>query len=157
MLGVPVAAFLFAVPAFAETLTHPVAKVKVEVPADWKTAIHGNTLKLTDKSGDITATFVVVDAGAAANSKQAAEKSLKAKIKQLKTTKEEKVTINGMGGSVVEGDGRLAGKDIDWAVFVLDTPNDEKDLLIVTVAEDAKLAAHKAELRALFERIQPAP
>ena len=62
-----------------------------------------------------------------------------------------------MPASLVAGDGRLKGVDIDWMVMFIDTPSTDSDLMIVTVAEDAKLAAHKPEVKFVFDHIKPAP
>ncbi len=150
-----IAASLVAVPALAETLTHKVAKVSIEVPASWHSTKDGDVLTLSDKNDDVAASFVVVDAGSLKKAVKAAEKELAKKIKNLTFGKTETVKINGMEGVAVDGDGRLDGKDIDLAIVVLDTPNDEKDLMIIALGEDAKLAAHKKEVKYLFEHITP--
>ena len=147
---------LFAVPALAETLTDSEARVSVDVPAGWKTQTKGSSLVVMDQPEDVAAAFIVVNAGAIRGATKAATDALSGKITNIKDVKEEKVTINGMPGAIVEGDGRLQGKDIDWAICILDTPNDAKDLMILSIAEDAKLAAHKSELRYLFNHIKPA-
>ena len=142
-------------PALAETLTDSLAKVSVEVPQNWKSQTKGSSLVLMDQAEDVAAAFVVVDAGAIKGATKAATDSLSGKISNIKDVKEEKVTVNGMPGAIVEGDGRLQGKDIDWAIFILDTPNTTKDLMVISIAEDAKLARHKGELRYLFNHIKP--
>ena len=129
---------LITAPALAETLTDSVARVSVAVPAGWKSQTKGSSLVLMDQAEDVAAAFVVVDAGAIKGATKAATDSLSGKI-----------------SNIVEGDGRLQGKDIDWAIFILDTPNDAKDLMVISIAEDAKLARHKAELRFLFNHIKP--
>ena len=147
---------LFAAPALAETLTDSAARVSVDVPAAWKSKVNGTELVVMDQAEDVAAAFVVVPAGAIRGATKAATDALAGKISNIKDVKEEKVTVNGMPGAIVEGDGRLQGKDIDWAICVLDTPNDAKDLMIISIAEDAKLAQHKGELRYLFNHIKPA-
>ena len=146
---------LFAAPALAETLTDSAARVSVDVPPGWKSQTKGSSLVLMDQAEDVAAAFVVVDAGAIKGATKAATDSLSGKISNIKDVKEEKVAVNGMPGAIVEGDGRRQGKDIDWAIFILDTPNDAKDLMVISIAEDAKLARHKTELRYLFNHIKP--
>jgi len=155
LTSVLAAATLFAIPALAETLTHRVARVTIDVPKGWHSSTDGDVLKLADKDEDVATAFMVIDSGAIGQAAKRAGKELERRIKQIKVTKEEKITVNGMPGAVVEGDGRLEGTDIDWAVLVLDTPNDDKDLLMIAIGEDAKLARHKGEVRYVIEHIQP--
>jgi hypothetical protein len=149
------AASLIAVPALAETLTHKVAKVSIGVPANWHSSKDGDVLTLSDKNDDVAASFVVVDSGSIKKAAKAAGKELAKKIKDLKLGKEEKININGMEGVMVDGDGRLNGKDIDLAIIVIDTPNDDKDLMIIALGEDEKIAKHKKEIKYLFDHIEP--
>ncbi|GAC1539170.1 MAG: hypothetical protein NVS3B10_30000 [Polyangiales bacterium] len=104
------------------------------------------------RSGVVVALPVLVFVGQG----QRLDKHLAKTIKKLTWKKEEKVDINGMKGIMLDGDGELAGKNIDLAVLVLDTPSKDKDLFVIAVAEDAKLAAHKDEIRFVFKHLQPA-
>jgi predicted Zn-dependent protease len=145
---------LLAVPALAETITHAASKVTIDVPAGWKYKT-GKTLVMEDANGDTAAAFAVVPAGAVDQASAAAGRQLASTIQNIKVIDDEKVNINGMRGEIVGGDGRLKGTDIDFLVAVIDTPSTTNDLMIVVIAEDAKLAAHKPEIRWLFEHIKP--
>jgi hypothetical protein len=147
---------LVAVPALAETVTHAAAKVSIDVPPGW-TKKTGKTLVLSDPAGDTAAAFAVVPAGAIDQASAAAGRQLAKTITGIKVTDDEKVTINGMRGEIVSGDGFMKQTNIDWLVAVVDTPATDSDLMVVVIAEDAKLAAHKAELRSMFQHIKPAP
>ena len=157
----PVAPFLVlvlsAASAFANTTSYPSAKVAFDAPAGWTTTIRPDQVVVTDAPGDVAASFVVVPSGAINAASQAAGRSLATTITNIKVTDDQKVTINGMKAELVAGDGRLKGTDIDWMVAVIDTPAADKDLMVIAIAEDAKLAAHKPEVRYLFEHIRPQP
>ena len=146
---------LVAAPAFAETITHDVAQVSIGVPKGWKVKKDGEALTLMDKDEDTAVAFAVVDASDLKEAAKRVEKSLEKKIKKLKWEKEEKVTINGMKGVALDGDGRLDGKDVDLAVLVLDTPNDKKDLFVIAIAEDDVLDKHKDEIKFVFKNLKP--
>ncbi|MFI5297188.1 MAG: hypothetical protein ACHREM_03745 [Polyangiales bacterium] len=149
------AATLVAIPALADTITHKVAMISIDVPDNWKSEKDGDLITLTDKHEDVAVAFIVVDSGAVKSPTKAAKRALKDKIKNLTFKDEEKVDINGMEGHAVTGDGTMDGKDMDLAVLVLDTPNEDKDLVIIALAEDAKLAKHMKEVQHIFKHLKP--
>ena len=146
-----------ALPALAETLTHQVAKVSIDVPASCNEKYKGNEITLSANRGDFGAAFAVVPAGAIDDAAGAAGRQLARRVKQVKIQDDEKININGMRGEVLGGDGRLDGVDIDWMIAIIDTPSKDNDLMIVVMAEDAKIARHKGEVKWLFNHIKPAP
>ena len=143
--------------ALADTINKPDAKVTVDVPTGWTATQKGAQLSLADPKGDIAVNFVTVPAGAVKDAGTAAGRELGKIIDQIAVKEQKNVTVNGMPASVVAGDGRLKGVDIDWMVMFIDTPSKDSDLMIITVAEDAKLAAHKPEVKFVFDHIKPAP
>ncbi len=149
------ATVLTAVPAFAETITYPSAQVSISVPENWKSIKKGDVVTLADRSDDVAVAFALVPAGAVREASKIAGNALRSKIQNLTFKKEEKVNINGMSGVAFEGDGLLNGINIDLAVLVLDTPSNDKDLFVFALAEDAKLAAHKPEVKYVFRNIAP--
>ena len=146
---------LVVAPAFAETITHDVAQVSIGVPKGWKSKKDGEALTLMDKSEDTAVAFAVVDAGDLKDAAKRLDKHLQKKIKNLKWTKEEKANINGMKGVALDGDGMLDGKDVDLAVLVLDTPNPDKDLFVIAIAEDDVLDDHIDEVKFVFKNLKP--
>jgi predicted Zn-dependent protease len=149
------AALLVVAPALAETITHDVAKVTISVPKGWKSQKDGEALTLMDKAEDTAVAFAVVDADDLKLAGKRLEKYLAKKVKNLKWEKEEKATINGMKGVALEGDGRIEGKDIDLMVLVLDTPNPDKDLFVIAIAEDDVLDQHEDEVKYVFKNLKP--
>ena len=148
---------LSVVPAFAGITTYPAAKVSIEAPAGWNTTIKGDQVTVADTPGDVAASFVVVPAGAIDAASRAAGRSLANIVTNITVQEDQKSTVNGMKAEFVSGDGRLNGTNIDWMVAIMDTPAADKDLMAIVIAEDAKLAAHKAEVRYLFQHIRPTP
>lgn len=148
---------LSAVAAFAGPTTFPRAKVMIDAPTGWTTTIKPEQVLVADAPGDVAASFVVVPTGAIDAASEAANKSLATTITGIKTKETTKTTINGMKAVIVGGDGRLNGVDVDWMVAILDTPVTDKDLMVIVIAEDAKLAAHKPEVQYLFQHIRPMP
>ena len=150
------AVLLVVAPAIAETtLTHDVAKVTITVPKNWKSKKDGDAITLTDKAEDTAVAFAVVDAGDLKLAGKRLEKYLAKKVQKLKWEKEEKADINGMKGVALEGDGRIDGKDIDLLVLVIDTPNPDKDLFVIAIAEDDVLEQHEDEVKFVFKNIKP--
>ncbi|HEY8072579.1 MAG TPA: hypothetical protein VIF62_00675 [Labilithrix sp.] len=151
-----VAAFVIATPALAgETLTNQAARVTVTVPDNWKAKPNGEELTLMDKKEDTAVALTLIDSGDLKDASKRLGASLSSKIQKLVWIKEEKVDVNGMKGIELIGDGRLDGKDIDLAVLILDTPNPDKDLLVLAIAEDAVLAKHKGEIKFVFRNLKP--
>jgi hypothetical protein len=148
---------LFAVPALADTLTYSAAKVSVDIPQGWSASKSGNQLTVESPHGDVAASFVAVPDGAVQKAGEAVGRELAKVIDKIAVKDTEEVTVNGMKGSVVSGDGRLKGVDIDWMVMVLNTPSPDNDLMVVAMGEDAKIAARKPEVRYLFNHLRPAP
>ncbi len=139
----------------AERIEHKGARVAITVPKGWKTKQDGEVLTVMDQNEDVAAAFTVVEESALGQASQNVGKSLGEKIQNLKFGKEEKIDINGMKGIAIDGDGQMSGVDVDLMVVVLDTPVEGKAMMILAIAEDAKLARHKDELKFLFSNITP--
>jgi hypothetical protein len=146
---------LAATPALADTITHRLAKVTIDVPDTWKSATNGDVITLADQHENVAISFGVVDAGAVHHATKVAVSNLGEKIKHLNFKAEQAVSFNGLAGYAIEGDGTVDGKDISLMVAVLDTPSDDKDLLIVALGEDVKLVKHKDEVLYIFNHLRP--
>jgi len=156
IFSLAVAAVVFATPALAgETLTNQAARVTVTVPDTWKSKVDGTVLTLMDKKGDTAVAFTLVDAGDLKDASKRLGASLGQKVQNLKWVREEKVDVNGMKGVELDGDGFIDKKDHDLAVLILDTPNPDKDLLVIAIAEDAVLAKHRKEIKFVFRNLKP--
>ncbi len=146
---------LIAAPSSAETITSSAAKIQFDAPDNWKQKKDGDAITIMDKQEDVAIAFIIVDAGAVDKATEALDKQLKKTVKKLKWEKEKDVTINGLEGVSIEGDGQIDGKDVDILVLVLDTPATDKDLIVLAIGEDAKLDKHEAEVKGVFKSIKP--
>ena len=138
-----------------EHFEHKEARVSITVPKGWKSQNDGKVFSVMTQQEDVAAAFTVVDEDSLGEATKAVGKSLGEKIQNLTFGKEDKIEINGMKGVAVDGDGKMNGVDVDLMIVVLDTPVEGKAMMIIALAEDAKLAAHKAELKFLFQNIKP--
>jgi hypothetical protein len=150
-----VTASTLASPAFADTITHKRARITIDVPEDWKSSTDGDMITLADRKDDVAITFVVVDSGSIKAATRAAKKELGKRIRNLTFTDEKEITVNGMSGVGFAGDGFLGDTNIDLLLLALDTPADDKDLLVIAIGEDAKIARRKKEVQWVFEHLRP--
>jgi hypothetical protein len=139
-----------------ETLEHAAAHITIELPAGWTSDKDGDGLTVSDPQGEIAVLFIVIPVGAVKEAANNLGENLSKKIDNLKFGDGEVIDINGMQGKFIEGDGTMKGTNVDILVALVDTPSDDKDLMILAVAEDATLAKHKAEVRFLFKHVKPA-
>lgn len=146
---------LFATPAVADTITHRLAKITIDVPDNWKSSTNGDVINLADQHENVAVSFGVVDVGSVHHATKIAVSTLADKIKHLSFKAEQPVSFNGLAGYAISGDGTVDGKDVSLMVAVLDTPSDEKDLLIIAIGEDVKLEKHKDEVLYIFSHLRP--
>jgi hypothetical protein len=146
---------LAAVPALAEGFSYPAAKVHFITPSGWNVKTTPSALVTFDRANDTAVAFTAVDDGSVAQASALVGRRLASQIDNMKITKEERLTINGMPAVLIEGDGFQNRVNIDWAMAVVGTPSNENDLMVLVIAEDAKLARHKGEIRGIFSSITP--
>ena len=140
-----------------ETLEHGVAHITIELPAGWTSKKDGDSLTVGDAAGDVAVAFIVIPVGSVKEAANSLADNLGKNVKNLKLGDADDIDINGMQGKVIEGDGSIDDTNVDILVALVDTPSEEKDLMILAIAEDAKLARHKDEIRYLFKHVRPAP
>jgi hypothetical protein len=144
-----------AAPAYADQITHKRARITIDVPENWKSSTSGDLIQLSDQNDEVAITFVAVETGSKKAAARIAKAELKKKIRNLTFTDPSDVTINGMPGVAFGGDGYLGDTNIDILLLALDTPSDEKDLLVIAIGADEKIAAHKREVTWVFEHLRP--
>ncbi len=138
-----------------ERFEHKEAGVSITVPKGWKSELDGKVFTVMTAQEDVAAAFTVVEEDSLGEASKAVGKSLGEKIQELKFGKEDKIDVNGMKGVAIDGDGKMNGVSVSLMIVVLDTPVPGKAMMIIAIAEDAKLAAHKDELKFLFQNIRP--
>jgi hypothetical protein len=148
-------AVLAAVPALAESFRYPAAGVTFRTPAAWIAKPSDTGMVAADRANDTAVALVAVEDSDIAQAGNAVGRRLAGMIDNIKVTKEERLTVNGMPAVMVDGDGRRGGVDIDWAVMFIKTPSVKNDLMVIAIAEDAKLALHRGEIKSIFTSISP--
>jgi hypothetical protein len=146
---------LGALPALAASFTFPAASVRFATPQFWNAKPTDTGMVTFDRANDTAVVLTAVDEGSIDQAGRAVGRRLAGMIDDIKVTKEERLTINGMPAALVEGDGTKSGVNIDWAVVFVKTPSPRNDLMVIAIAEDAKLAAHRGEIRGIFTSIAP--
>ena len=144
-----------AAPAFAKTMTSSSAKVSFDEPKGWHHKGDGDAITILDKDEDVAIAFMSVGDHAVEKATEELGKQLKNSVQNLKWEPEKKTEINGMKGISVAGDGMVDGKSVDLVVLVLDTPSPDHDLIVLAIGEDARIAKHGDEIKAVFKSIKP--
>jgi DNA-binding protein YbaB len=142
-------------PAFAGRVNHRSTKTSVQIPAEWDADFKDDSIVMQDKNDEVEIMLIGVDDAVIKDAVNNVKKALASKIDGLSFGKPSTKKINGMTAITIEGDGKLKGVNVDVAVVVIDAPVRDKDLLVIAVAEDAKLAKHKRNILAVFDSIRP--
>jgi hypothetical protein len=153
--AIALALALVAAPALASVTTWPSAKVSVDAPAGWTSTIKGNQVALATTGGDVAVDFVTIPAGGASDAAGAAGRQLGKVLDKVTVKNNKPVNINGMKGAMVDGTGTLKGTPVVWLILILDTPATDVDLMGVTIAADATISSHKADLDYIFGHLKP--
>lgn len=146
--------------AFAGNLAGPPGSgVRVYVPDGWKTTTTG-----TDKDGVLLAMepreeamlmYALADAKDLAKAVKGLDAFLGKFITGGKMTKAGKIKLNGMNALASKGTGKVEGKTVAIAVFIVETPTG-KALFTVGIVDDAKKDAYKATLDQVIAGLRPA-
>src|ERR1700691_1418636 len=116
-----VATAVAASPAFADTIAYREARVNINVPDGWHASNEDGNITLHDRHQDVAISFTAVDAGAVKQAARTIKHVLQDRIEDLTLTEPQDITVNGMTGVALSGDGMLNGVNIDLAIIVLDT------------------------------------
>jgi hypothetical protein len=142
-------------PALADTIAYREAHVNINVPDGWRASNDDGNITLHDRHQDVAISFTAVDAGAVKQASHYLKHMLADRIDNLTLSDPQDITVNGMAGVALSGDGLLNGVNIDLAIIVLDTPSETNDLIVFALGEDAKLARHADEVQQIFHRLRP--
>lgn len=112
--------------SLAEVLTHPEAKIEITVPDTWKQSQDGNMLKVETADGEMAILFMVLEQAEKDKVLEAIDKSLEAKLGEIKwendgNSKPEE--INGMKGEIWNGTAKEGKFQVEC--ISLDTPSDK--------------------------------
>jgi predicted Zn-dependent protease len=139
----------------AEVLTHPGAKVQINVPAKWTQKQDGDSLLITSPDGGVAIVFVViaskdVDAAFAAMDKEL-EKSTGG-VEWANDGEATEETINGMPAA--EWNGTAQDGEVYVDVLAIDTPA-EKDLGIYWFTAAAAEKKNQADINTIVKGLKP--
>jgi hypothetical protein len=155
--GVLLASFVLSSSALAqaEVLSHPGAKVDINVPAKWTQKQDGDVLVISSPDGGVGIVFAVV----AAKDVEAVFTALDQKLEQELGAIEwdndgeaSELNINGMDGA--EWNGSAKDGEVYVDVVVLDTPTD-KDLGIYWFTAAAAEKANQAAVETIIKGLKP--
>lgn len=139
--------------AFAESHTHPGAKVTFDTPDAWVTEVDGEVLNTKSADDEAAIMFTVVEGDQLAEALDAAEKGVKEFVKDAKVENEDgvDVTVNGMAGKAIEGKGTVEGAAVEFGVLVLKTKAG-KFLFVLGMAKAG--GKHQKEIDSIFQSIK---
>lgn len=143
-------------PAWGGRVVHRSSQISIEIPPDWESEFDGDVISMQDHKDEVEIVFMAVDDAAIKEAIKAMTGVLESKINKLKLGKPSERKINGMQAFVIQGDGYLGSTNVDVAIVIVDAPPRDKDLVAVAIAEDAKLAKHKANIDKVFNSLRPA-
>lgn len=143
-------------PAAAGRVVHNSTKISIEIPQEWESEFKDDVIVMQDHKDEVEIMFMGVDDAVIKQAVKMVTSSLEKRVKKLKFGKPSEKKINGMTAIWFEGDGYLGDVNVDVAVVIVDAPPRDKDLLVVAVAEDAKLAKHKDNIGKVFGSLRPA-
>lgn len=147
-------------PALAGDIAGPPGSgVQVFVPDGWKTTATGTAsegvLLAMQPSEEAMLVYALADGKDLAKAIKGLDGFLGKFITDGKMSKAGKVKINGMSALASKGTGKVEGKAVSIAVFIVQTPTG-KALFTVGIVDDSKKAAYKATLDQVLAGLKPA-
>jgi hypothetical protein len=142
--------------ASADVVTVKAAKVTLDVPKTWKIDIKDVSIKGESKDKEIALLVWTVDTADAAAAQKTIEGEIYSAVASLKWGKPTTAKVHGLGVSYLDGIGHAVGGDVDIKAAIVGPTTMKKAVIVVTAIAHAKLDAHKAEVKALFDSAAPA-
>lgn len=143
--------------AFAESYTYEAARVKFEVPNNFKKIQNGQVLTVVSPSRAMSLTFDSQSSTNLAAAASAADKQLNQLVTDLKYKGQpQNVKVNGLPGQTLTGSGKLGGKvPVVVNSMILVTPS-KRALLIITLLKADSNKSELTTLRRIINSIQAA-
>jgi hypothetical protein len=139
----------------AEVLSHPGAKVDIDVPARWTQKQDGDVLVISSPDGGVSIVFAVVPEKDVEAVFTALDKKLEQELGAIEWENDGEAAdleINGMAGA--EWNGSAKGGEVYVDVVVLDTPT-SKDLGIYWFTAAAAEKANQAAVEQIVKGLKP--
>ncbi|MCB1159815.1 MAG: hypothetical protein H7A25_09275 [Leptospiraceae bacterium] len=111
--------FLFALNVSAKEYKDDKARIKLSVPNNWKVSGDEDNLEIYSPDESIFIMFHVSKKGNIDATRSEVNTILNKVLKNKKTTKSSKVTVNGMKAIEEEGTGVTEGTPVEWSVAIL--------------------------------------
>jgi hypothetical protein len=142
--------------ASADVVTVKAAKLTLDVPKTWKIDIKDVSIKGESKDKEIALLVWTVDTADAAAAQKTIEGEIYSAVASLKWGKPTTAKVHGLGVSYLDGIGHAVGGDVDIKAAIVGPTTMKKAVIVVTAIAHAKVDAHKAEVKALFDSAAPA-
>ena len=143
--------------AHADVKTVKAAKLSLDVPATWKVDVKDVSIKGESKDKEIALLVWTVDSADATAAMKTIEGEIYSAVASLKWSKPTTAKVHGLAVSYVDGIGHAVGGDVDIKAAIVGPTKAKKAVIVVAAIAHAKLDAHKAEVKALFDSAAPAP
>jgi predicted Zn-dependent protease len=142
--------------ASANTWVHEDAQVSIWVPNKWKMDKDGPVVTISDPREEVALVFFTLPARDLTAALESLDEELEKFVKNIRVSGDpQEATINGMPAVTIDATGRVDGKRVELSIAVLRTPS-RKALVILGVAESAKLRRHERTLTRIITSLKPA-
>ena len=131
------------------------AKLSLDVPATWKVTVTDDTMKGESKDKDIALLVWTIDSADVPAAEKKLEGELYRAVASLKWGKATTGKVHGLPVTYFDGIGHVVGGDVDVKAQLVGPTKTKKVLLVVAAVAHAKVEAHTAEVKALFDSVQP--
>lgn len=141
--------------SFAKTYPHQGAKVSVNVPSSWKVDGDDSSLTAESKDGAAALMFMVLEAESLDAALEGLDQELSKIITNFKEDGEpSEVSVRGMPGVAVDGEGTIEGKRAKIGLLVLKSPSG-KAVLVLGAVEKSKWSKHKKVIERILKSLKP--
>jgi len=141
--------------ASADVKAAKTAKLTLDVPATWKITVTDDTMKGESKDKDIALLVWTIDSADVPAAEKKLEGELYRAVASLKWGKPTTGKVHGLPITYFDGIGHVVGGDVDVKAALIGPSKAKKVLLVVAAVAHAKVDAHTAEVKALFDSVQP--
>jgi hypothetical protein len=142
--------------ALARNFTYKQAGAKLWFPDSWDIADEGGVVLIADPKEEVGLVLFTLDAKDLEKALGKLESELAKYVDGMKATGDpEEAKLNGMPAVMIDGTGKVDGKKVELSIVVIKTPN-KKALVILGIAQSAKLKKHERTLAKILGSVKPA-
>jgi hypothetical protein len=155
-MRIVLALLLLTAAAHADVKVAKTAKLSLAVPATYTVTVTDDTMKGESKDKEVALMVWTIDSADVPAAEKKLEGELYSAVASMKWQKPTTSKVHGLAAAYVDGIGHAVGGDVDIKAQLVGPTKAKKVLLVVLAVAHAKLDAHKAEVKALFDSVQPA-